>query len=98
MLSPGIFAGKSLIMRVRDCRMCFNQPNLFLFSPAKTHFVQYQHLPAAPGADNGSGWENNYDYFIEFLQYPNLFAYDTMKAVSLRQYFDGLTMLYIAYR
>ena len=84
-------------MRVRDCRMCFNQPNLFL-SLAKTHFMQYQHLPAAPGANNGSGWENNYDYFIEFLQYLELFAYDPMKACSLRRYFDGLTVLHIAYR
>lgn len=78
--------------------MCFNQPNLFLFSPAKKHFVQYQHLFGTAGVDNGSGWENNYDYFIEFLQYPNFFAYDGIKAGGLRRYFDGLTMLYIAYR
>ena len=97
MLSPGLFAGKSLIMRVRDCHMCFNRPNLLLFSPAKTHFVQYRHLPGTPGANNGSGWENIY-HFIEFLQYPDFFAYDAMKAGSLRRYFDGLTVLHIAYR
>ena len=49
-------------------------------------------------ANNSSGCENNYDYFIKFLQYPNFFAYDTMKAGSLRRYFDGLTVLHIAYR
>jgi hypothetical protein len=52
----------------------------------------------AAGANNGSSWENAYVYFIEFLQYPDLFAYDTMKAGSLRRYFDGLTVLHIAYR
>ena len=97
MLSPGLFAGKSLIMHLRDSRMCFNQPNLFLFSPAKKHFVQYQHLPGTAGANNGSGWENIYDYFMEFLQYHNFFAYDTIKPGSLRRYFDGLTVLHIAY-
>lgn len=50
------------------------------------------------GANNGSSWEKAYVYFIEFLQYPDLFAYDTMKAGSLRRYFDGLTVLHIAYR
>jgi len=49
-------------------------------------------------ANNGSSWENSYVYFIEFLQYPDLFAYDIMKADSLRRYFDGLTVLHIAYR
>ena len=52
----------------------------------------------APGANNGSSWENAYVYFIEFPQYPDFFAYDTMKAGSLRRYFDGLTVLHIAYR
>ena len=52
----------------------------------------------AVGANNGSSWENAYVYFIEFRQYPELFAYDTMKAGSLRRYFDGLTVLHIAYR
>ncbi|MGB2865785.1 MAG: hypothetical protein WBC05_20805 [Sedimentisphaerales bacterium] len=52
----------------------------------------------ATGANNGSSWENAYVYFIEFPQYPDLFAYDTMKAGSLRRYFDGLTVLHIAYR
>ena len=52
----------------------------------------------AVGTNNGSIWENAYVYFIEFRQYPDLFAYDTMKAGRLRRYFDGLTVLHIAYR
>jgi hypothetical protein len=35
---------------------------------------------------------------IEFLQYPDFFAYDTIKAGSLRRYFDRLTVLHIASR
>ena len=52
----------------------------------------------AAGANNGSSWENSYINFIEFLQYPELFAYDSMKAGSLRRHFDGLTALHITYR
>jgi len=78
--------------------MCFNRINLYLFIPARTHFVQYQHLLVASGANIGSSRENIYVYFIEFLQYPDFFAYDTMKAGSLRRNFDGLTVLHIACR
>jgi hypothetical protein len=52
----------------------------------------------AVGANNGSNWENMYEYFIEFLQYPDFFAYDTVKAGSLRRYLDGLTVLQVNYR
>ena len=52
----------------------------------------------AAGTNNGSSWENIYVYFSEFLQYPKFFAYDIMKAGSLRRYFDGLTVLHIACR
>ncbi len=48
--------------------------------------------------NNGSSWENAYVYFKEFPQYEEFFAYDTMKACSLRRYFDGLTVLHLAYR
>jgi hypothetical protein len=52
----------------------------------------------APSADDGSCWENEFIYFREFPQYPDFFAYDTMKAGSLRRYFDGLTVMHIASR
>jgi len=78
-------------MLIRDCRMCLNRPKLCRINQARTHFVPYHYLLCAPGTNNGSGWENACVYFIEFLQYPNFFAYDPMKAGNLRRYFDGLT-------
>jgi len=78
--------------------MCINRPNLYRAKPARTHFAPYHYLLDARGANHGSSWENAYVYFIEFLQYPDIFAYDTIKADSLRRYFDGLTVLHITYR
>ena len=52
----------------------------------------------AAGVNDGSSWENAYIYFIKFPQYPDFFAYDTMKAGSLRRYCDGLTVWHIVYR
>jgi hypothetical protein len=83
--------------------MCLHWPNLRRFDQLKDSLRQLSILSIyvdadVAGASNGSSWKNAYICFIEFQQYPDFFAYDTMKAGSLRRYFDGLTVLHIAYR
>jgi len=47
-LSPGMFAEKSLIMHVRDCRMCFNRSNLFLLVRQEHNLCSISICPVPP--------------------------------------------------